>query len=161
MRAQTSSLSGGFADNQTETRLCHLVTEGHGVVSARSDYQSEIGWPEYVRQVERLAGSADVIVTANYGEAGALELFGRGLPPVASVDVSMRYWRPILTGRRTLLVGYSRRSAAFCASFSVIAHISTPHGSNEHGEPIARCVLKGTLAQVWPQIVAASDYTRY
>jgi hypothetical protein len=137
------------------------TAEGHGVVSARSDYQSEIGWPEYVRQVERLAGSADVIVTANYGEAGALELFGRGLPPIASVDVSMRYWRPVLTGRRALLVAYSRHNAAFCASFRLIAHISTPQGSNEHGEPIARCVLKGTLAQVWPQIVATSDYTRY
>jgi 4-amino-4-deoxy-L-arabinose transferase-like glycosyltransferase len=137
------------------------TAERHGIIPARSDYQSEIGWPEYVRQVERLAGSADVIVTANYGEAGALELFGRGLPPVASADVSMRYWRPVLTGPRTLLVGYSRRSAAFCASFRLIAHISKAHGSNEHGEPIARCVLKGTLAHVWPQIVATADYTRY
>ena len=36
-----------------------------------------------------------MIVAANYGEAGALELFGRGLPLVASVDVTMRYWRPV------------------------------------------------------------------
>jgi hypothetical protein len=133
----------------------------HGIISARSDYQSEIGWPEYERQVERLAGRADVIVTSNYGEAGALEVFGRHLPPVASVDVTMRYWRPAVTGRRTLLVGYSRSTAAFCTSFRLIAHISTPRGSNERGEPIARCVLKGTLAHVWRQIVATSDYTRY
>jgi hypothetical protein len=137
------------------------TAERHGIISARSDYQSAIGWPEYVRQVELLAGSADLIVTSNYGEAGALQLFGRHLPPVASVDVSMRYWRPVVTGRRTLLVAYSRRSAAFCASFRLIGHISTPHGSNERGEPIARCVLRGTLAQVWPEIVATSDYTRY
>ena len=137
------------------------IANRHGFISARSDYQSEIGWPEYVRQMQRLAGSADVIVTANYGEAGALQLFGHGLPPVASVDVTMRYWRPAVNGRQALLVGYPRRTAGFCVGYLPLAHISTPHGSNEHGEPIARCTLDGTLAHVWPRIVATSDYTRY
>lgn len=89
--------------------------------------------------VERLAGSAGVIVAANYGEAGALELFGDDLPPVASVDMTMRYWRPTVTGRRALLVGYARHAADFCTGFHLIAHISTPPGSNERGKPIARC----------------------
>ena len=137
------------------------TAERHGVVSARSDYQSEIGWPVYVRQVERLAGGADVIVASNYGEAGALELFGRGLPPVASVDVTMRYWRPAVSGRRALLVGYSRRNADFCTGYRPVGRIATPKSSNERGEPIARCTLNGTLAHVWPQIIATSDYTRY
>lgn len=137
------------------------TAERHGVVSARGDYQSEIGWPEYVRQLELLAGRADVIVASNYGEAGALELFGHGLPPVASADVTMRYWRPAVTGRRALLVGYSRRTADFCRSFHLVASVATPHGSDERGEPIARCVLRGSLASVWPRVVAASDYARY
>ena len=137
------------------------TAERHGIVSARSDYQSEIGWPEYVRQVERLSGGADLIVAANYGEAGALELFGQRLPPVASVDVTMRYWRPAVSGRRALLIGYSRRSADFCTSYSLVAHVTTPHGSNERDEPIARCTLEDTLAHVWHRIVATSDYTRY
>jgi 4-amino-4-deoxy-L-arabinose transferase-like glycosyltransferase len=137
------------------------TAERHGVISARGDYQSEIGWPAYVRQVQRLAGGADVIVASNYGEAGALELFGHGLPPVASVDVTMRYWRPQVDGRRALLVGYSGRAADFCAGYRLVARIATPHGSNERGEPIARCTLEGTLSHVWPRIVATSDYTRY
>ncbi len=137
------------------------TADRHGVISARGDYQSEIGWPDYVRQVERLARGADVIVAANYGEAGALEVFGHRLPPVASVDVTMRYWRPAVTGRRALVVGYSRRTAGFCGSFRLVARVSTPPGSDERGEPIARCVLTGTLAHVWPQIVAGSDYFRY
>jgi hypothetical protein len=137
------------------------TAERHGVVSARGDYQSEIGWPDYVRQVERLAGGADVIVTSNYGEAGALELFGRGLPPVASVDVTMRYWRPRVAGRQALVVGYSRRAADFCADYRRVARVDTPKGSDERGEPIARCTLDGTLARLWPRIVATSDYTRY
>jgi hypothetical protein len=137
------------------------TAERHGVISARGDYQSEVGWPVYVRQIERVAGGANVIVTSNYGEAGALELFGRGLPPIASVDVSMRYWQPAVQGRQALVVGYGRRTAGFCTGYRLVARIATPRGSDERGEPIARCTLLGTLARVWPQIVATSDYTRY
>jgi hypothetical protein len=137
------------------------TADRHGVISARGDYQSEIGWPVYVQQVERLAGGADLIVAANYGEAGALELFGHHLPPVASVDMTMRYWRPPVKGRHAILVGYTRRSADFCTDYHLIAHISTPRGSNERGEPIARCTLDGTLAHVWTTIVATSTYPRY
>ena len=128
-----------------------------GVIKARGDYQSEIGWPVYVRQVERQAHGADVIVASNYGEAGALRLFGRGLPPVASADVTMRYWRPQVTGRRALVIGYSRPAADFCTGYHLVARISTPDGSDERGQPIARCTLRGTLAQVWPLIIERSD----
>ena len=125
-----------------------------GVVKARSDYQSEVGWPAYVHLVERHAAGADVIVADNYGEAGALELFGRGLPPVASADVTMRYWRPHVAGRSAVVVGYSRRAAGFCTRYRVVARISTADDSDEGGQPIARCTLRGRLADVWPGIVA-------
>jgi hypothetical protein len=128
-----------------------------GVVKARGDYQSEIGWPAYVRQVEGQAHGADVIVASNYGEAGALRLFGHALPPVASADVTMRYWRPQVTGRQALVIGYSRPAADFCTGYRLVARISTPDGSDERGQPIARCTLTSTLAQVWPRIVERSD----
>ena len=54
-----------------------------GVIAARSDYQDEVGWHALARKVGRLAAGRDVVLADNYGEAGALELFGRGLPPVA------------------------------------------------------------------------------
>ena len=126
----------------------------HGVVKARSDYESEMGWPAYVRLVERHAKGADVIVTDNYGEAGALELFGHRLPPVASAAVTMRYWRPQAAGRRALVIGYSRGAARFCTGYRVLARISSANDSDEGGQPIARCTLRGTLAQIWPSIVA-------
>jgi hypothetical protein len=128
-----------------------------GVVKARSDYQSEVGWPAYVRLVERQAAGTDVIVADNYGEAGALELFGRGLPPVASAQVTMRYWRPRVAGRQALVIGYSRRDAGFCRGYRVVARISAANDSDEGGQPIARCTLRGTLAEVWPSIVATQD----
>ena len=126
----------------------------HGIIKARGDYQSEVGWPAYVRLVERHAAGADVIVTDNYGEAGALDLFGRDLPPVASAQVTMRYWRPRVAGRRALVVGYSRHAADFCTGYRAVARISSKNDSDEGGQPIARCTLRATLAQVWPSIVA-------
>ena len=123
-----------------------------GVVKARDDYQSEVGWPAYARLVESHAGGANVIVTDNYGEAGALQLFGHGLPPVASADVTMRYWRPKVAGRQALVIGYSQRAAGFCDNYRIVAHISAANDSNEAHEPIARCTLRGTLAKLWPRI---------
>ena len=129
----------------------------HGLVKARSDYQSEIGWPAYARLVERHADGADVIVADNYGEAGALEVFGHRLPPVASTDVTMRYWRPRASGRLALVVGYSRNAARFCSGYRILARISSANDSDEGGQPIARCTLRGTLAQLWPTIVATQQ----
>jgi len=126
----------------------------HGVVKARSDYQSEVGWPAYVRLVERDSSGASVIVARNYGEAGALEVLGQHLPPVASADVTMRYWRPPVSGRSALVVGYSQRAADFCHGYRLVARISGANDSDEAGEPIARCTLRGALARVWPAIVA-------
>ncbi len=129
----------------------------HGIVKARSDYQDELGWPALAHQAEGLARGSDVIVASNYGEAGALELFGHGLPPVASADVTFRYWRPVVSGRRALLVGFGRSSAAaFCRDYSLAGRIAMPTANAERGEPIARCTLDASLADVWPRIVRAT-----
>jgi hypothetical protein len=128
-----------------------------GVVSARSDYQDEVGWPQLARDVERQAQGADVVVTSNYGEAGALELFGHGLLPVASGHVTFRYWRPQVSGQRAVLVGFAPGEASFCRGYQPVARIQMPVDNEERGQPIARCTLDGSLAEVWPQIVALSD----
>jgi 4-amino-4-deoxy-L-arabinose transferase-like glycosyltransferase len=128
-----------------------------GVVAARSDYQDEVGWHGLARDVERDAAGADVVVARNYGEAGALELFGRGLPPVASGHVTFRYWRPPATGRRALLVGFSSADAAgLCHGYRVVGQIRMPVANEERGQPMARCTLDDTLAELWPRIVALS-----
>ncbi len=126
-----------------------------GVIDARSDYQDELGWHKLARTVEGVAGGADVVITSNYGEAGALVLFGHGLPRVGSGDVTMRYWRPDVSGRQAVLVGFDRSGAPFCgADYRVVARIQMPVDNEERGQPIARCTLTGTLARVWPQVLA-------
>ena len=129
------------------------TADRHGVVSARTDYQDEVGWHRLARDVGRVARRSDVIVTLNYGEAGALDLFGHDLPPVASADVTFRYWRPDVRGRRAILVGLSRSDARFCRGYRLVARIRMPVENEERGRPIARCTLNGTLAEVWPQLV--------
>ena len=71
--------------------------------------------------------------------------------------MTMRYWRPRVAGRQALVVGYSQRAAHFCSGYRVVARISAADDSDEGGEPIARCTLRGTLAQVWPGIVATHE----
>ncbi len=128
-----------------------------GIVDARSDYQDEVGWHRLARDVERHAAGTDVVLALNYGEAGALQLFGRNLPPIASAHVTFRYWRPRVAGRRALLVGFARLDASFCQDYRVVAGIAMPVDNEERGRPIARCTLDGTLAAEWPRIVNLSE----
>ena len=125
-----------------------------GVIKARTDYQDEVGWHALARNVEGHASGTDVVLAQNYGEAGALELFGHGLPPVPSTNASFRYWRPDVSGRRALLVGFTRAQATFCSGYRVAARIRMPVDNQERGQPIARCTLDASLATLWPQLVS-------
>jgi hypothetical protein len=69
----------------------------------------------------------------------------------------MRYRRAQVAGRRALVVGYSRHAADFCSEYRIVARISAMNDSDEGGQRIARCALRGTLAEVWPSIVATQD----
>jgi len=124
-----------------------------GVIKARSDYQDEVGWPRLARDVKRLSHAADLVLTLNYGEAGALELFGHDLPPVASGQVSFRYWRPAVNGRRALLVGLTKQRARFCHNYRIVGRIAMPIANEERGRPLATCTLNNSLAAVWPLIL--------
>jgi hypothetical protein len=129
------------------------TANAHGVIKDRSDYQDEIGWPQLAHAIEGASRGADVVLASNYGEAGALDMYGRRLPPVASADVTFRYWRPAVDGRSAVLVGFPRAQATFCEGFRVVARIAMPVQNQERGLPIARCELKESLAQLWPTLV--------
>jgi hypothetical protein len=127
-----------------------------GLMDARSDYADELGWPELAHAIERHASGVDVVLVANYGEAGALDLYGRDLPPVASGHVTFRYWRPDVDGRDALLVGF-RPGEIACSGYRVVARIRMPVDNEERDAPVARCTLDRPLAELWPQIVALYD----
>ena len=71
--------------------------------------------------------------------------------------MTFRYWRPRVEGRRALLVGFDAWDAAFCRGYRTVARIRMPVDNEERGRPIARCTLTGSLAEVWPRVVALYD----
>ena len=83
-------------------------------------YKDELGWPRLVAQTAQAWRSlpADqraqtTLLAANYGEAGALDLYGPadGLPHALSGHLSFQYWRPRrLPDRHALLVGFGAAS---------------------------------------------------
>jgi hypothetical protein len=54
-------------------------------------------------------------------------------------------------------VGFARGDARFCNGYRIVARIRMPVDNEERGRPIARCTLARSLAEVWPQVVAASS----
>ncbi len=131
----------------------HSAIEAN-VIADRSDYKDELGWPGLAAAVARRAPGAQVVIAANYGEAGAIALYAHGLPPLASPDVTLRFWRPRVAGRRALLVGFDASEAApFCSTYTVLARVAMPVANQERGQPIAACTLRAGLSAVWPQIV--------
>jgi len=128
-----------------------------GIVAARTDYQDELGWPALAAQVGRLAGGADVVVTSNYGEAGALEVFGHGLPPIASTDATFRFWQPPVAGRDAILLGFPASIASeFCHNYVLRGRIEMPTANQERGLPIADCTLDSSLSAEWSRILRAT-----
>jgi 4-amino-4-deoxy-L-arabinose transferase-like glycosyltransferase len=131
-------------------------------------FKDEIGWPEMTAQVERAwaalpaaerAGGA--VLAANYGEASALEFFGRDLPPILSGHLSWQFWHPSQVPTRFVLtVGYGTLGLrVLCRSSTVLAHVENRwHLDNEErGQPIAACVLKHPLAADWTRLIASDD----
>lgn len=80
------------------------IEKGEGKRSALPQWLADrFGWEEFVDDVEAVTATLDpgehrraVILVATYGQAGALELLGRGrgLPPVYSVQNSYFHWGP-------------------------------------------------------------------
>jgi hypothetical protein len=144
------------------SRYWVFVNENNG------DLREEVGWPELTAEVARIWSSIDPaeraqagIYCGNYGEAGAIDLYGPayGLPPVISGINS--YWlrgpgdRPPTT---LLVVGATRQDLEqACASVQLAGHITNTAGvSNEETErhpDIFVCrQLRQPLAKVWPRL---------
>jgi len=138
------------------------------VVDARSDYKDELGWSSVVdgaahaAAVLRSDGSpAAAVLAANYGEAGALDVLGRGrgLPPTVSGNMSYRYWRPVIRPGPIVVVGYGAPMLrTLCVRDSVVARVHVPYGvdNQEAGEPIVTCTLRRPLASVWTLLLDPS-----
>jgi hypothetical protein len=132
------------------------------------DFREEFGWPELTREVARIWNSLTPeeraeggIWGSNYGEAGALELYGPryGLPPVISAVNS--FWLrgpPAVTPKILIVVGSRRQDMEkYCTSHELAGHTGNDaHVANEETERhpdifICRGVRK-PLDEIWPRL---------
>lgn len=129
------------------------------------DWADMHGWRELTELVARIYRSLPpsqrsqaAILASNYGEAAAIDFFGRdyGLPPVISGD--NQYWEWGTRGYSGNVVidvhGDCRRDADVFRVRRIVARFSNPWGRPfENGFPVSLCEgITTPLATVWPKL---------
>jgi len=137
-----------------------------GIWKARKDFADMYGWPDLVQQVTTvyqqlpLADRGSVMILAsNYGEAGALDFYGRGLPPVVSAHPTYYYWAPAHMAPSTVIVvGYSRQYlSTLFGDILQAGTITNSYGlhNEEYGKAIWVCRSPfQPLDHAWPRLKA-------
>jgi hypothetical protein len=141
------------------------VRTNTGVVLALpQDYADMLGWEEQVAAVAAAYHGlppADraraVLIASNYGEAGAIDWFGRrhGLPRAVAPVGSYWFFGPgDLPGEVAVTLGvHAREVEGFYDEYVEVARIANPWGVPEQRDnPIA--VVRGprrTLQEIWPE----------
>ncbi len=135
-----------------------------GLDTIRQDFADTVGWPDLAAEVGAhynalTAGerATMVILAGNYGEAGAIDLPGKGLPQALSGQLSLWYWKPAHVSATALLtVGYEPADLRFlCGSISQVGAVVMPYSvsNQEAGTPILVCTgLKEPLDAAWPAL---------
>jgi len=123
----------------------------------------QVGWPRYVAQVADVyrsvpPGEQPVVITSNYGEAGALARFGPGLGlprPLSGQNALYDTGRPAGGTDVVVMVGYQLRAVEqLFASCDVAARLDNGVGvdNEEQDAPVAVC--RGPVApwsELWPR----------
>jgi len=137
-----------------------------GIADFRYDYREMIGWPEMVSLVSKVYQGLSpaeqmntMIVTGNYGEAGAINHYGTayGLPEASSGISSYYYWGPV-NPRATifLFVGYSEGYLTeYFSDVQVKEVISNPYDINneEQGSLIILCRRSNlSMSELWLEL---------
>ena len=127
-------------------------------------FGDQFGWQELVKQVADAYWSLQPEVRArtgivgnNYGEAGALHLFGPryGLPWAISAHQNHFFWGPPdFHGDNLIVLQWSsRRVERYCQSGEILAEHHHPWGMEEENGPIILCRgLKQSLSEIWPRL---------
>jgi hypothetical protein len=139
------------------------ATEHHADAALPSDFADMHGWPELAATVERVVDelpprdrSRAVIVAGNYGEAAALEFFGRDLPPVVSGHNEYWLWGPRGASGDVLIDVHGDCGAGdrLYASAQRAATAGVPYAiSYEQHVPVMVCRgPREPLARLWPSL---------
>jgi hypothetical protein len=88
-----------------------------------------------------------VVVTSNYGEAGALARYTS--LRVYSGHNGYGLWEVPLGSEPALLVGVH---PSFCSTSKVVETIRVPVDNDEDGVTLTSCTPRAPWSQMWPQI---------
>jgi hypothetical protein len=137
-------------------------TEAHHDGPLPQHFGDEFGWPEMVAAVAQVYHSLPperqpktAILAGNYGEAGAIDLFGPryGLPKAISAHQNYYYWGPRdYTGETLIMLQWSLDHAQkWCGSVEEGPTLDPYWGMSEEHYTILICRgLKMPLAEAWP-----------
>jgi len=126
-------------------------------------FGDQMGWAELVGQVAQVYNSLPAeervqtaILTGNYGEAGAIDMFGPkyGLPAALSGHQTYFYWGTHgFAGRNLITLQYGLDDLSeMCASVQPVGLHFETWGMEEENQPIYFCRgLKRPLADRWPE----------
>jgi len=136
-----------------------------GLDTLDTDLAATVGWPQITNQMTAIYGAlpasqraTTVIVSSDYGVAGALQIFGnpRVLLASFSPQLSDWYWLPKdLAATDVLMVGYAPSDIGWmCTSTRVVAHLVVPYQvvNLEQGAPVTLCMLNAPLPAVWGRL---------
>ena len=140
--------------------------QGSVVMALNPDQGETVGWPRYVAAVSRAWHSIParerghaVIFTSNYGEAGAIDVLGRGqeLPHAYSGHNGFAEWGiPPAAATYALLTGYAdgADAAPEFTGCRTLGRIDDGVGldNQEQGLPLLLCRPTAPWATLWPRL---------
>ena len=130
-------------------------------------FSMEFGWEEIAQRTADVYAALSpaergkaAILASNYGEAGAIDVYGKGLPPALSGNNQYYLWGPRgFDGSVVIAVGFEPSALApLCASVSLVGRYGTsPYAMPyERNRPIVLCRdMRPSLAARW------SEFKRY
>lgn len=131
------------------------------VIAMNEDVGETIGWPELAATVAQVHQPGAVILTSNYGEAGAVDRFGpeHDLPRAYSGHNAYHDWGAPPDGARpVVIVGVSAQDAERqFDGCEVRARLSNDAGveNGVYGEPVLLCDgPRKPWSQLWPELRA-------
>jgi 4-amino-4-deoxy-L-arabinose transferase-like glycosyltransferase len=149
------------------TKALHLAPpaiETHKLGPLPQVFADQFGWQEMAATIARVYNNLPpevrpktAIFGQNYGQAGAIDLFGPkyGLPPAISGHQSYFLWGPRgYTGESMIVMqGQQRDLERYYASVEKVASVYHPYSMPyEHFDVFYCRGLKRPLNEVWPQV---------
>ncbi|HTS78509.1 MAG TPA: glycosyltransferase family 39 protein [Bryobacteraceae bacterium] len=140
--------------------------ENHALGPLPQVFADRFGWPEMAATVARAYNSLPPEVRAktaifaqNYGQAGAIDLFGPkyGLPPAISGHQTYFLWGPRgYSGESMLVMDASRKQLeGLFSSVEKVARVEHPYSMPYQHFDVYYCRgLRQPLAELWPKVKA-------